>query len=76
MFITNHDSSEPFQLEAIFFRTSLDHTARDPYAQAFPYATRDFADLIQKDLSQLKYQASFVGYSASSRIRGEMIAGV
>jgi len=76
VFMTNHDSSEPFQLESIFFRTSLDHTARDPHAHAFPYATRDLADLIQQDLSQLKYQASFVGYSASSRTRVEMIAGV
>jgi glycosyltransferase involved in cell wall biosynthesis len=76
LFMTLHDSSEPFGMPSCFFRASIKHSSKDSAAFALPYPVDDFCNRCHFESDRIKYDVSFVGFigdAVSGPVRRAMV---
>ncbi|MDD2273741.1 MAG: glycosyltransferase [Desulfuromonadaceae bacterium] len=62
LFMTFHDASQPFGMEALFFRASVKRSVRDARTHALPYPVEDFGGRTHFDPERIVHDVSFVGF--------------
>jgi len=62
LFMTFHDASQTFGMEALFFRASVKQSVRDVRAHALPYPVEDFGVRTHFDPERIVHDVSFVGF--------------
>jgi len=76
IFFLDHDSSIPFHLKSLIFRTNVDSHSKDIGAISVPYVVNDLFDKTHFYLKECKYDVSFVGYIGSSKIRFSLLSNI
>ncbi|MHB8120726.1 MAG: glycosyltransferase [Desulfuromonadaceae bacterium] len=66
LFMTLHDSSEQFRMEALFFRASIKPSGKDSRAYALPYPVENFQSRLHFDPERIIHEVSFVGFMGDS----------
>lgn len=76
LFMTLHDTSEPFGMEAFFFRASIKPSTKDTRAYALPYPVDNFQYRLHFDPERITHDVSFVGFigdSTSGPVRSKIV---
>lgn len=79
LFMTLHDSSEPFGMPSCFFRASIKPSTKDSRACALPYPVEDFHDRCHFDPDKIRFDVSFVGFigdAMSGPVRRAVVASL
>jgi glycosyltransferase involved in cell wall biosynthesis len=79
LFMTLHDSSEPFGMPSCFFRASIKPSANDSKAYALPYPVDNFQDRCHFEPARIRYDVSFVGFigdAVSGPVRRAVVASL